>query len=188
LRRVTRDSDPAEIASAWEELEAQARDQLAMDGLAAEQMRVRRSAALHYKGQSFDLVVPAPSGDIDEAYMAGLSEAFGVEHERMYGHRAGPEEPVELVSIQVLGIGLREGGGVPEHVVSSRPEPAIGPPREVYFGPDIGWLETPIVRRSDLATQKSGPLIVEEYDATCVITPGATAELDAGGNIAITLV
>jgi N-methylhydantoinase A len=43
------------------------------------------------------------------------------------------------------------------------------------------------MRRSDLAKPRSGPLIVEEYDATCVIPPGAGAELDAGGNIIIAL-
>ena len=30
-------------------------------------------------------------------------------------------------------------------------------------------------------------MIIEEYDATCVVPPGATAELDAGGNIVIEL-
>ena len=118
---------------------------------------------------------------------AGLVEAFGVEHERTYGHRAGPEEPVELVSLQVVGHGLREGSGVPERVVSSRPEPEPGAPRQVYFGPETGWMETPILRRSDLTNARTGPLIVEEYDATCVIVPGATVGLDAGGNIVIDL-
>ncbi len=43
------------------------------------------------------------------------------------------------------------------------------------------------MRRSDLAQPRIGPLIVEEYDATCVVPPGARAELDAGGNIVIEL-
>ena len=30
-------------------------------------------------------------------------------------------------------------------------------------------------------------MIVEEYDATCVVPPGAKAELDPGGNIIIEL-
>jgi N-methylhydantoinase A len=30
-------------------------------------------------------------------------------------------------------------------------------------------------------------LIIEDYDATCVVPPGAKAELDAGGNILIEL-
>jgi N-methylhydantoinase A len=34
---------------------------------------------------------------------------------------------------------------------------------------------------------RSGPLIVEEYDATCLVTPGAQASLDEGGNIVIRL-
>jgi N-methylhydantoinase A len=187
MRRVTKDADPQEIEAAWSELEGQAREQLAADGLSGDKIKVRRSAALHYQGQSFDLVVAAPDGMINQTYLAGLAEAFGAEHERMYGHRAGPEEPVELVSIQVLGIGLRDGTGVPERVVSSRPEPAIGRPRQVYFGQDTGWVETPVVRRSDLHSPVRGPLIVEEYDATCVIVPGAAAVLDAGGNIVITL-
>ena len=43
-----------------------------------------------------------------------------------------------------------------------------------------------MLRRSDLAAGqpgRPGPLIIEEYDATCVVPPGWRAELDAGGNI-----
>lgn len=187
LRQITHTADPNLVATAWDELEQQARAQLVSDGLNQSKIRIRRSAALHYQGQSFDLVVPAPEGKIDAAYLAGLAEAFGAEHERMYGHRAGPDEPVELVSIQVLGIGLRDGAQVPERVTSSRPEPEASAPRPVYFGATHGWLETPIVRRSDLSQPTKGPLIVEEYDATCVVSPGAQAVLDAGGNIVITM-
>ena len=46
---------------------------------------------------------------------------------------------------------------------------------------------TRILRRSDLGKAMPGPLIVEEYDATCVVPPGARAALDAGGNIVIEL-
>ena len=118
----------------------------------------------------------------------GGVEAFGQEHEKTYGHRASVEEPVELVSIQVVGQGLREGVGVPEQVRSSRPEPAPPPPRRAYFGSAHGWLETPILRRSELSTKpRPGPLIIEEYDTTCVVAPGAQASLDAGSNIVIDL-
>jgi N-methylhydantoinase A len=67
----------------------------------------------------------------------------------------------------------------------TRPEPAVGQPRSAYFGAEHGWITTPVIRRSDLKTAVTGPAIVEEYDATVLITPGATASLDAGGNIAI---
>jgi len=76
---------------------------------------------------------------------------------------------------------------VPRGVLPSHAETEPGPPRRAYFGTEHGWIETPIIRRADLATSQAGPLIVEEYDATCVIPPGATAEIDVGGNIVIEL-
>jgi N-methylhydantoinase A len=82
---------------------------------------------------------------------------------------------------------LRQGGGVPQRVRPSRAEPDPPPPRPAYFGTASGWLETPILRRADLATPRTGPLIIEEYDSTCVVPPGAKASLDAGGNISIEL-
>jgi N-methylhydantoinase A len=179
LRRVLRKSDPQEIERAWAALARQARDQLTADGFTSDKTRIHRTAALHYHGQTYELTVPVPEGPLDIAY---LEEAFGREHEKTYGHRAGADEPVELVSIQVVGLGLREGAAVPERVRASRPEPTPPPPRPAYFG---SWIETPVLRRSDLSRRKLGPLIVEEYDATCVVPPGARAELDAGGNIVI---
>ena len=187
LRRLLRKADLSEVERAWDALAAQARDQLAVEGFRGERARIRRSAALHYQGQTYELTVPMREGPIDERAVAWLEEAFGQEHERTYGHRAGIEEPVELVAIQAVGQGLREGESVPERMRSTRAEPEPPPPRRAYFGSDTGWLETPVLRRSDLSATRSGPLIIEEYDATCVVAPSATAALDAGGNIVVTL-
>ena len=55
--------------------------------------------------------------------------------------------------------------------------------QRVYFGSQAGWIETPILSRADLATPRQGPAVIEEYDATCVVPPGARASLDAWGNI-----
>jgi N-methylhydantoinase A len=187
FRRLLRQSDPREIARAWDELGRQALEQLASEGFTGKKARLRRSAALHYHGQTYELTVPLPDGPIDANALAYLEEAYGREHEKTYGHRAGADEPVELVSIQAVGQGLRDGPSVPARVRPSRAEPAPPPPRRAYFGAQIGWAETPVLRRSDLSKPRRGPLIVEEYDATCVIPPGAKAELDAGGNILIEL-
>src|SRR5213079_2427528 len=119
FRRLLRQADLSEIAAAWDALAQQATQQLAVEGFTGDRARLKRSAALHYKGQSYELTVPVPDGAIDAHMVAHLEEAFGAEHERTYGHRAGPEEPVELVAIQLVGSGLREGG-VPEHVTSTR--------------------------------------------------------------------
>jgi N-methylhydantoinase A len=186
FRRLLRQADLAEIERAWGTLADQARAQLAAEDFAEAHMRLRRSAALHYQGQSYELTVPVPDGPIDEHMVGLLEEAFGQEHEKTYGHRAGKDEPVELVSIQIVGQGLRQGSGIPEQLKPSRAEPQPPPPRRAYFG-DAGWLETPILRRSDLAAERQGPMIIEEYDATCVVPPDATASLDSAGNIVIAL-
>jgi N-methylhydantoinase A len=187
FRRLLRRADLAEIATAWDSLAKQASEQLAAEGFTGESARLRRSAALHYKGQSYELTVPVPHGPIDARMATHLEQAFAEEHERTYGHRAGPDEPVELVAIQLVGSGLREGSGVPQNVASSRQEGAKQASRSAYFGDEHGWLETPVLNRADLATGRAGPLIVEEYDSTCVVPPGAHAERDATGNIVIRL-
>ncbi|MFN0305836.1 MAG: hydantoinase/oxoprolinase family protein [Burkholderiales bacterium] len=187
FRRLLRNSDLREIDLAWNELADQAASQLATEGFNGESVRILRTASLHYAGQSFELSVSVPTGRIDDKMAAYLEEAFGKEHEKTYGHRAGPDEPVELVVIQVVGQGLRAGTSVPEKVLSTREEPVPPAPRRAYFGARHGWIETPVLRRSDLETSRVGPMIVEEYDATCVIPPGARASLDSGGNIVIAL-
>ena len=187
LRRLLRGAGIAEIERAWSELEGQARAQLASEGYVGACALVLRSAAMHYYGQSFELSVPVPGSPLDATAGASLEEAFAQEHERTYGHRASADEPVELVSIHVVGRGLRENAGVPERVHPSRGGPVQGEPRQAWFGPGIGWAETPVLRRSDLEGGRAGPLVVEEYDSTCLVPPGARAELDAGGDIVIAL-
>lgn len=185
LRRLLRETDLGQIDAAWTAMSRQATDQLAAEGIVGGRADVRRSAALHYKGQTFELVVPVPPGPIDAKMVACLEEAFGAEHKRTYGHRAGPDEPVELVSIQVLGSGLCQDGAMPERATAGGPGLAPPAPRNAYFGDAFGWIETSVLRRCDLTCRRPGPLIIEEYDATCLIPPGAHCELDAGGNIVI---
>lgn len=187
FRRLLRGTDLAPVDAAWRVLAEAGRAQLAADGFPDADMQIARSAALHYKGQSYELVVPVPDGQLDASMAAHLEEQFGLEHERVYGHRAGPEEPVELVSIQVIGRGMSRSDGVPAELRMTRPEPDVAGPRPAYFGPEHGWIETPVLRRSDLKVPLQGPAIVEEYDATVLVAPGATASLDPGGNIGIDL-
>jgi N-methylhydantoinase A len=169
-------------------IESEARAQLAAEGFAGSAVRIRRSADCRYEGQSFELTVPVADGAVGAGTIAALAEAFGREHERTYGHRAGADEPVEIVSLRVVGQGIPDRPRVPERLRIDRTGPGrAGGRRRVYFGAELGWRETPIVDRPDLATPREGPCIVEEYDATCVVPPGARASLDGNGNIVIDL-
>ena len=175
-RRRTRDLDPVELTEAFGRLEDEARAQLAAEGFTGAAVRIERSADCRYQGQSFELTVPV-TADVR------LEEAFGREHERTYGHRAGPDEPVEIVSLRVVGQGLADRPRVFYRPGTPQTAPAAAASRRVYFGPQAGWIVTPILSRADLATPRAGPAVIEEYDASCVVPPGARAGLDAWGNI-----
>ena len=187
VQRVVRHMDPTNLTAVWGELEAMARAQLARDGFPDNRMQFRRAANMHYKGQIFELTVSAPNGDFDAGKIAELEESFSQEHERTYGHRAGPEEPVELVNAQLIGLGIPDRPRVPDRIDAGAPKAGAGNPRDAYFGPEAGWLSTLVLGRADLATPVEGPIIVEEYDATCLIPPGARGHLDENGNIVIEL-
>jgi N-methylhydantoinase A len=188
-KALLRQIELAEVAAIIAALEAQARTRLAEDGFTDDRIALTRSAALHYQGQSFELEVPLSQGTIGKAALAALEEAFGREHERTYGHRAGPDEPVELVTLKVVGHGiphvpraaLAAGAELPRSVFMAVPV------RRAYFGRQHGWRETKVLNRADLVEQRDGPCIIEEYDSTCIVPPGARASLDGFGNIAIEL-
>ena len=187
MMQVLRDATPEALDDIWGELEQEARAQLEADGYRQDQVEVRRSANMHYKGQIYELTVPAPDGDFSDEKIAALEEAFGQEHERTYGHRAGPEEPVMLVNAQLVGRAIPDHPPVPDLLKSA--DIAMGDigNRQAYFGPEQGWLDATVLSRNDLASRRAGPLIVEEYDATCLVPPDASAERDDFGNIIIDL-
>jgi N-methylhydantoinase A len=186
-KRLLSALDPAAAQDIIEGLEAEARAQLSADGFAPERIELRRSASLHYQGQSFELRVSLAAGRLDATALAALEEAFGAEHERTYGHRAGVEEPVELVSLEVIGRGIPETPRAASAAAANlAPDIAIAEPaRRAYFGSAQGWLEARVVNRSVLKVPQAGPCIVEEYDATCLVPPGWNARLDAHGNIVL---
>jgi len=200
VNQILRQADPMKLDVAWKELETQARAQLAVEGFGPARMRITRSASLHYQGQIFELTVGVCDGSIDAAAIRELEESFGVEHERTYGHRAGAEEAVELVNVELVGQGISQRSRVPEllrdetmkklgnHGARTASERGS---RSAYFGPELGRLDAQIIDRGDLpggcAVSRQGPFIVEEYDATCLVPPGAKARLDGYGNIMIEL-
>lgn len=171
--------DPDRITTALAELEASGAAQLSHDGFPPTRQAVRRSALARYVGQSSEIEVPL-TGAVSPA---AISEAFGAEHEKTYGFRAPPSEPVELMGLSVITRGLPEKPRLPERIA---PAASVGPrSRRAWFSQG-GWAETPVVDRAALALgPRVGPLIVQEYDATCLVPHGATALVDGFGNIVL---
>ena len=108
------------------------------------------------------------------------------EHFKTYGHKA-EGEPVELVAIRVIA--TVPSDELPERLAGWTPATDPGfSRRPAYFGAGPGTIDTPVSSRARLAGQVvPGPLIVEEYDATVLVPPGAEATVDEHNNIIITL-
>lgn len=57
--------------------------------------------------------------------------------------------------------------------------------RPVYFRPEYGERDTPVVSRADCGDGTDGPLIVEEFDTTVVVPPDWRAHLDDSANLVL---
>jgi len=178
--------DPQMLSELFADMEERMRGGLEQEHLDAHEVHVERFADLRYVGQSSELRVALPPGPLGAEQLDGIRESFDREHERTYGHR-GAGQRVEIVNLRLRATVMDSEGGRRDAFprVASVWLP-LANHRQAYFGPDQGTLHTPVITRADLTVQPhSGPLIVEEMDATTVVPPGATAQLDQLGNIVI---
>jgi len=175
-------ADPARIGAVLAALADAGAAQLTRDGFASDRQSFTRAAQARYLGQSSEIEVPLPDGEVSPARIAAL---FAEQHERIYGFRAPPEEPVELIGLSGMARGLPERPRLPDRIPPLAADvPAM---RRAWF-PGDGWIDTPVVDRVALGSKdRNGPFIIQEYDATCLVPRGAHAKVDAFGNVAMTV-
>ncbi len=183
LSRQELSADALEAVRA--ELRADLLSTFAEEGHAADEVAVRYSADVRFRGQTSEINVPLASGSCGPAELAALQEAFADEHERLYGHRSDPDNPVEVVAMRAVG-----RAEVPDMSDRLRPAAAIAGEsrdRSAWFGPSWGSIDTPVCRREDLQHGQRGPLLIDEYDTTIVVPPGLRARIDDRLNVHIEL-
>ena len=128
---------------------------------------------LRYRGQAFELAVPAGS----EPDPGELVESFAAEHERRYGYR-DPDAEVELVNVRLA---LVEPG--PEVEPRAGTTGVERSSRRARF--DGEWVEAEVLRGEPQAGLRAGgPCIFELPEATLVLPAGWSAEADEHGTIA----
>jgi N-methylhydantoinase A len=171
-----------ELEAVYRNIEERARAELADDGYAPNEIELHRLADLQYAGQAFELKVPVDPGETTDQ----IIEAFEVQHELAYGHRATTGQ-VNLVSLRLIASVANAGTHITAAQQGMRGEANIeARERKAFFGEQHGFHLTPVITRSDLAAQRcKGPLIVEEYDSTIVVPPGWWARLDGQQNVVI---
>ena len=176
------DIAPAALEQTFLRLEDRGRRQLLSEGLAPEEIHVRRSADLRYTGQSFELEV-SMAAPVTPSAVADAIRAFNRRHEEVFGH-ADSSRVVEFVNLRTVH--FRPAAPVeltPRH--SSRASARVT--RRSAFFEGIGRVDVPIYRRDEFPEEQSvsGPCIVEQPDTTTVVHPGQSICLDAGGNLVV---
>jgi N-methylhydantoinase A len=176
----------SELEAAWTDLEGQAQAWLAGEQVPVERRRFERGADLRYEHQSFELTCPLGEGPLTPGRLAELVATFHAEHRRLYSYDL-PGAPVELVNLRLTAVGAlpRREGGRPAAGGRAAGAAVVGE-RPVYFR-GAGFVTTPRYARDGLVPGMvvEGPAIIEQDDATPLVTPGFRARVDEAHNLLV---
>jgi 5-oxoprolinase (ATP-hydrolysing) len=184
-----------DLGQLCEDLETQARTELARDGLTAGRVRCVRRAHLRYEGT--DTALSVPLGDL-----ADMVASF----EAMYRQRFAflmPDKKivVEAVSVEVTGAAIEddpfaplsvappgpEGAATGAAAATMEPERAAATPAGRMFASGA-WAEVNLFRRPDLRPDDvvEGPALIVEDFATTVVEPGWRAAVTDRSDLLLT--
>ncbi|MGB0852380.1 MAG: hydantoinase B/oxoprolinase family protein [Pikeienuella sp.] len=168
-------NDLAEAAEVLEVMASEAADEVAAQGVEADQIRTERRAHLRYKGSHQALEVAF--GDMD-----ALRRGFDAAHRARFGFSAGDRELVfEALAVEAVG-------GAAEIADEAGPatDAPIAPVDHVtsHFGGEA----TPLYDRTTMRPGQSvdGPAIIKEPTGTNVIEPGWNAAVNEWGHLILT--
>ncbi|MGH7810080.1 MAG: hydantoinase/oxoprolinase family protein [Candidatus Binatia bacterium] len=181
------DLDLAEINHLFHQLTERAKADLHGEGFDEEEIKIEPYLDLRYAGQGYELTVPCQMPPLTKHDLTIMRGRFDTMHEQSSGHKA-ETEPVELVSLRLISLGLVPQAKLsPGKVTGRKIEAAKSGERKVFFGKEHGMLLTQVYNRDRLEPghQINGPAIVEQLDTTTVIHPEQEAAVDEYRNIII---
>jgi N-methylhydantoinase A len=177
---VTQTSD-AEVGAVIGELIAQTSDELATEGVAANEIEIRVEVDVRYAGQAFEVPLFSPPG----SSIASLAERFDAEHKRLFTFNLSV--PQELVNIRVVALG-KAANVLAERIAKGDGNPAAARVRDHEVWMDGQARAAAIYDRSKLRAGDvvAGPAVITEMDSTTLVHNGHIASVDVFGNLLIT--
>ena len=150
---------------------------------------VERSADMRYVGQEHAVTVDLPIELFRNQDREGIKARFDAVHQTRYGFSVATEK-AEIVSLRSAIIGQMRKPAF-EHIAKGGSESdnvAFRGKRPVYFA-STGFVETPTYDRPALkaGNRMTGPALIEEHASTTVAHPGDLVEVDAFGDLVITV-
>ncbi|MEI7737989.1 MAG: hydantoinase/oxoprolinase family protein [Betaproteobacteria bacterium] len=128
-----------------------------------------RFAEIRYRGQVHSMRTPLQNS-LKPQEIRSLFEKI---YKARYGH-ADSKNPIEIVNLSMVAHGTMDQ---PDLKALAPNKNAKNPPtaqlRQVYFGNDLGFVQTQVFQREELPTgfTCNGPALIEEYGSTSVVGP-----------------
>jgi len=187
VNRPLAEVDMAEAAAILAEQFEQGRRTVEREAVAVEEVVAVRTAEMQFQGQSHMLFVPLAGAEIErEALQSAFEETYFARFQLRL-----PEIRAVLVSLRTAVIGRRKAvdlAGLLDPRERARDlAGALAGRRPVWF--EDGWRETPVYIRERLpfGARFEGPAILQQLDCTTVVEPACAAEVDAAGNLILTV-
>jgi len=176
------------VGEMLDDMEQKGRALLSKAGTPGDQVHVDILVAMRYVGQGYDVESSLDRAVLDSDDYDAMREVFETAYKRQYG-RIESTMPVEIVAWRVV-----VSGDKPTiDLVAARPATVEGDAkkgdRDIYFGPEAGFVSAPVYDRYGLAPGSSfdGPSVFEERESTTVVPPGAKARIDDALNLVVDL-
>jgi N-methylhydantoinase A len=144
---------------------------------------------MHYVGQTHTVRVTLPArveGGRADVSAEMIREAFETAYQASFS-RLLPGVPMRIVNLRTSAIGIRPSFDL--KALSAPTDTTVASAttgtRQVWF--DGGWHETTIYARLELpeGSEIQGPAILEQPDATTVVSPEFKARVDLYGNVIV---
>lgn len=176
----------AELVSLGAELSEAGRAWLATEAIPDAAKELHFTLDARYRGQSH--YIPVPLDTLSDGTLDAFASSFHRAHADQFGYSLEGRD-IEVVNVRLKAVCHVRKGESAAPAQGSSLDAARIETRQVYLGPERGWVHTPIYRRALLpaGVPFEGPAIVEEMSGTTVILPRQSAEVDGFGNIHITL-
>ena len=169
--------------------EETAMEELLVEGIEKERCCLLRYLDIRYLGQHHEVTVEIPGDcEIGREHIDGIAKAFHAAHERLYSYST-PDTPLEIINLRITAVGRVEKSGLdPMPLSPADPSHAVKGSRKVFFE-ESGWTDTTVYDREKLkpGNTLAGPAVIEERITTVIVHPKWNAEVDAFGNVILTM-
>jgi len=179
-----------EFEKIFTELESEGRAAIAESSISPREITVERALDMRYVGQEHSVSVDIPHRLFQSQDRKAIKDLFDQVHNQRYGTSA-PAERAEIASLRTAVTGVVEKPlleRIAAGAAAPPPKASTGT-RKAYFDSIGRFVDTPTFARHELlaGNRMEGPALVEEHASTTVVLPGDSLEVDAFGNLVITI-